>query len=172
MFTLPALLGLTLAAPAPADRVPEKSPLFLSVGIPAIHGQRVLPLGGSFPVVVTNVSKSPVKLWRDWCSWGYDNVGLVYEDGDKDVEIRKVPGEWGKNYPDAAEIAPGESMIFTVTLDDKKWENLKFLADHVNKKVKLRVTYHIKPDEDTAKLGVWTGSLQTSYQEYLVERAR
>jgi hypothetical protein len=29
-----------------------------------------------FHVVVTNVSKESVRLWKDWCSWGFQNLSL------------------------------------------------------------------------------------------------
>ena len=131
----------------------------------------MLPLGGSFPVVVTNTSDKPVKVWREWCSWGYYNLSLRLEIGDKDVELVKPPRGWGKNYPDAAELAPGESMVWAVVLDEKSWKDFATLKDQVGRRVRLKVRYHVGPDEDSAKLGVWTGTLQTPNQEYVVEKA-
>ncbi len=174
MFTAPALVGLLAvasAAPVPADREPERPPLTLSVALPAVHGQRVLPYGGTFTVVVTNTSAKPVRVWRDWCSWGYFNLSLGFEDGDAERVVEKEQRGWNKNYPDAAELAPGESILFPVTLTNEVWKDLG-LKDRVGRKVKMRVRYCVPPDDDAVKLGVWAGTLRTAYQTYTVENAR
>src|SRR5688572_4135471 len=48
-----------------------------------------------FYVVVTNVSGKPIRLWKEWCSWGYFNLSFqVTDDAGRSVEVRKQDRDW------------------------------------------------------------------------------
>ncbi len=178
MVAIPLLTAtLALAAPVqPAKPEVEKPTLIVSVATPKVHGVQEIKFDAAdstLSVVVTNVSDQPVRLWRDWCSWGYYNLTLEFADenaagGEKTWVLAKKERGWSKNYPDAAEIAPGGSMIFTVPLTATTWKGSDFLQKYVGKKLKMRVNYAIPADADTKKLGVWTGRVQSKYQEYTI----
>jgi hypothetical protein len=57
----------------------------------------------NFYVVVTNTSESPVRLWREWCSWGYFNLSFVVTDErGKTTTVTKKPRGWDHNFPDGS----------------------------------------------------------------------
>jgi len=158
-----------LAAPAPLPKGSKKPSLVVSIALPALHGQRRLPLGESVAVVVLNVSKEPIRVWRDWCSWGYCNISLVFRDGDgKQWEATKAPRGWTKNYPDFAELAPGESIIFSVPLADSVWRDLPSAKEFAGKRLQMSVRYHIGEDQQSWDKRVWTGDIRTAFQEYTI----
>lgn len=150
-----------------------KSPLMLSVGIPEMHGRRTLPINRTFPLILINTSEYPLKLWRDTCSWGYVNPilemqGIDPEKNHQWLILNKFDKYWARNIPDAALLAPGESMVLNLDLKEDIWKNFEFLATRVGKKVRMRVVYRNFVDEQTIKLKVWTGELRTAAQEYVV----
>ena len=73
-----------------------------------------------FYIVLRNVSGKDQRVWRDWYSWGYDNLSLEVDlAGGSSVMLRKAPKEWGKNYPDSALVPAGKSYVFEVHLKGK-----------------------------------------------------
>lgn len=150
--------------------------LLVSVATPKVHNVQDLALSGNdatLSVVAMNASDKPMKLWRDWCSWGYYNVTLEFYDehavgGAKTWMVGKADRVWRKNYPDAAEVAAGGSVIFTVSLTSLK--DTDFLAKYDGKKIKMRVHYAIPADADTKQNGVWTGRVHSMYQEYTIRK--
>src|SRR4051812_27123537 len=76
----------------------------------------------SFYVVVTNVSKEPVRLWKEWCSWGYFTLSFeMTDDKGKVTPITKKVRGWDKNHPDWMLVGPGDSMVFAVNFDESLW---------------------------------------------------
>ena len=123
--------------------------------------RRAIVLYGSsqhFDVVITNVSDQPVRLWREWCSWGYFSLSFVATDEDgKSVAASKKLRGWDKNYPDATIVPPGDHMVFEVTFEDAIWQNSPLPERGRSRTVKLRAEYEVKGDEKAEKLAVWTG---------------
>src|SRR3954470_12347583 len=50
-----------------------------SIPAPLILLGRTLP---QVTVVLKNVGSSPLRLWKDTCSWGYQNLSFEITDGD------------------------------------------------------------------------------------------
>lgn len=145
--------------------------LMVSAATPALHGQRVIQAGGTVPVVLTNLSERPMRVWRDWCSWGYENVSLEFRDARGHVwTCRKKPGTWFKNYPDFAELGAGESMVVMVKLDAGVWQDLPPLGEMSGKWINMCVRYEVKEDEHSRKDGVWVGKIENGEQAYRIER--
>ena len=164
-------LGLTINA-ITADPV-VNVPLLHSVGLPAIHDRRLLTIDATVPIVVTNTSPKPVRIWRDTCSWGYANLSLELKDSDAKADdpgrlLVKLRRDWLRNAPDAAELAPGESLVFMIKLSDDVWKDFDFFKSRVGKKVRMRVRYHNVEEARALEHKVWTGSLHTAYQDYVV----
>lgn len=124
-----------------------------------------------FDVVVTNVSDRPVRLWREWCSWGYFSLSFVVtgEDG-KSVTVSKKPRGWDKNYPDATILPPGDHMVFEVTFDDAIWQNSPLPERGRSRAVKLKAEYAVGGDKDAEKLGVWTGRQSSPEEPFTIWR--
>ena len=77
----------------------------------------------SFHVVLTNISKSDLSVWREWCSWGYFSLTFTgsLPDG-KSFQISKKGRDWTKNYPDAYLVRPGQHFIWDVRFLPEIWD--------------------------------------------------
>lgn len=124
-----------------------------------------------FAVVVTNIGKKPVRLWREWCSWGYFN--LYFEATDEKgarVVVRKNPREWTKNFPDWMIIPPGDHMVVDVTFDATTWGSAPLPEPGQNRTVSLRAVYESTDGEDAKENKVWTGKVSSPECEYTLFR--
>lgn len=144
----------------------EKESLRISISLPKRGDQRTLSVGDSaaeFHVVLTNVSAAPIRLWKEWCSWGYFNLSFELQLGDdKPVPIVKLERGWDKNYPDAVEIPPGEHLVLPVRLRGDEWK-LEFGKKEAGPwPARLRAFYDVSPDDESRRLGVWTGRVESA----------
>ncbi len=73
---------------------------------------------------------------------------------------KKKPMEWTKNYPDFMELAPGEHYVIDV-YPHRGWTGFPLPASGKEMKLKLRAVYEIRPDDDSKKLNVWTGRIES-----------
>jgi hypothetical protein len=80
-----------------------------------------------FHVCITNISTSSIRLWKEWCSWGYFSLSfeVVLETGEG-IHIHKKCGYWTYNSPDFIVLLPQEPMIFNVSFKNKIWRELTF----------------------------------------------
>lgn len=168
-----ALAVLLIALPAGVCAADEPA-LKISLAIPLHHQQRSLNDGGHFHVLVTNVSDGPVRLWSDRYSWGYGNLSFESIDDNGNVtRIAKLPRDWGKNYPDWLELAAGESYVLNVDWTSEAgralWDGPPGAAGKQRPTlVKLRGVYEVLPDDQSRKLGVWTGKITSPVGSYAV----
>jgi hypothetical protein len=124
-----------------------------------------------FYVVVTNVSQEPIRLWREWCSWGYYNLSFkVTDDTGKTTVVKKKPREWRKNYPDSTILGPGDHMVFEVSFDEATWEGAPLPEQHKSRRVKMSAVFEIPEDQDTRKMKVWTGKASSPELTYTIYR--
>ena len=124
-----------------------------------------------FHVVVTNVSDRRVKLWREWCGWGYANLSfIVIGDDGRSVTVSKKPKAWRKNYPDSIIVDPGEQMVFEVNFDELIWQNSPLPEHNRSRTVKIEAVYTIQADKETKELGVWTGQVSSTSEAYTIAR--
>lgn len=160
-----------LSIPKAQGGDPSKRPPFLlSIAMPKHHNQRRISNQQEIPIVLVNISKEKQRFWQRWCSWGWGNLSLEFEIGDKSIPIHRRPGVWSKNYPDHGELDPTESMIFPIKLGNGTWE-LKPLLPHVPKngkplKVRMRAHYQVSRDGDSRRLKVWDGKISSAWQSY------
>ena len=167
---LPALRATRLfAADHPADavavrivpsRTDDKGGRSITLFQPAQH----------FHVVVTNVSREPVRLWREWCSWGYHCLSFVVVEDGRNTAVTKAEISWRKNYPDSTTLAPGEHMVFEVTFDKSVWPNAPVPDNGKSRVVRMKAVFAVPADEDARKLGVWTGEVSSPVEAYTVYR--
>jgi hypothetical protein len=175
----PLLVLLTFAC-NPVFAGPESS-VPLTVQIVPTHsrdGRQSLDLpepASHFHVVIANVSKDPIRVWKEWCSWGYEALSFEALDVDgRSLVISKIPGEWNKNYPDPFEIAPGGPMVVDVSLDPSTWQNSPLAGASGKADLRLKAVYEIRPDRDSERMKVWTGravSEQLQYTLYWTPKA-
>ena len=124
-----------------------------------------------FYVIVTNTSGEPVRLWREWCSWGYFNLSFVVTDeGGKTVSVKKRPRGWDKNFRDWSIVPPGGHMVFEVSFDEAIWQNAPLPDRGRSRAIKMKAVYEVPADDDTKEFGVWNGRISSPEETYTVYR--
>lgn len=175
MKALPALIALAPLAcvcfAGAASHAP--APLKLAVQLPKDGlirtGQRCAPFG----VRITNTSKSPLRIWKEWCSWGYSTVSLKLTDGQGRIyAVHKKPRDWAKNTPDPLLIKPGAAFVWKICLDPDVWEGLPDLSDHGVRSFSVRAELEIKPGRQASDSGVWTGHIVSEPVRLKLSQAR
>jgi len=123
----------------------------------------------SFYVLLTNVSGKPVRVWQEWCSWGYYSLQceVFREDGTKHL-LKKKPTNFYMNFPDFVELQPGESVVWNVELYPLGWEGLSWLPKDRVEHVKLRAIYTTSVDQDSKEYGVWTGQAASEMYDFIL----
>jgi hypothetical protein len=120
-----------------------------------------------FHVVLTNASKEPIRLWEEWCGWGYFSLSFEARDSKgKVVVISKKPRGWDKNFPCPVELAAGEQWVVNVGLEPAIWENSPLAGDSGKATTRLKAIYEIREDGATRKEKVWTGKVSSPELEY------
>jgi hypothetical protein len=120
-----------------------------------------------FHVVVTNVSGEPIRLWKEWCSWGYFDLSFqVTDEAGFSVKVEKNNRAWTKNFPDTEIIPPGGHHLQEVTFDPTDWAGLPPPEANRRKAVRMKAIYDIRPDGETKEHGVWTGQVSSPEESY------
>ena len=165
------LMAVERGAPRAEAILPEVGPKFsgllLSVALPKSYGKRQLQARGQYEAVVTNLTAGPIRVWRDWCSWGYYNLSLEFRSGERTWLSTKKARGWDRNHPDEAELAAGESIVFKVVLNED-WQDLPSWDEFIGEMLEMRILYAIAEDMQSQEKGVWVGSLATAWQTYEV----
>jgi hypothetical protein len=140
----------------------------LSVSIAALAGEKgdrsLSYYNPHFYVIVSNVSKKPQRVWKEWCSWGY--FALSFEITDKSgktwIAERDQSRQFTMNFPDLWVLAPKENLVIPVHFGDKKlW---KGFPDPQT--VTMKAIFEIKPDKETEERAVWTGRIESKADKY------
>lgn len=128
-----------------------------------------------FHVLLTNVSSSPVRVWQEWCSWGYYclQIELMEADGTKHL-LKKKRIPFYANFPDYVALQSGESVVWNVDLSPSIWTGLPVMPTNAMANVKIRAIYTVtKPDdtevnrdEGVAQMGVWTGQSASDFCDF------
>lgn len=161
------LFGLSVLSSALA----ADSPIEISIAVPQRGNDRVLEYYGSNPhfhVIVSNVSDKPQRIWREWCSWGYDGLSFEFTDAAGKTWIAtKKPGEWTKNFPDFWTIPPNESLVLEVFFADADvWEGFP-RPQGVSEAFTMRAIFEFQPDDQSRKHSVWTGRVVSKADKYV-----
>jgi len=163
------LIHSTSAAPA-------REPLAVRI-VPTRHDEtsgrgielRVPP--NHFQVVVTNVSNQNLRLWREWCSWGYFNLSFEATDQNgRTVTVSKREQGWDKNFPDPILVLPGEHLVYEVSFDEDKWKNSPTVGLKGVKTIKMQAIFEIKPDKHALEKEVWTGRVTSPTNSYTLRK--
>ncbi len=178
IFSLPLALGLAafrLEALDPSDAAsqPDATTAGISIEIaaPEHFHKRIIALDEPLPVVVTNTSKQPVRIWRDWCSWGYFQLSFeVKDDAGHTWTISRKEREFWKNYPDYWTLAPGEPLVLNVTLSSDIWETSGGkLADLRGKSLKVKAIFAAQADDRGREDSVWSGRAGSTPRMYEIQ---
>lgn len=151
---------------APADPAAKPTALSLHIAVSEVRGVRPIIFRdgeATLPVLVTNALGAPVRLWQTVNSWGYRSVSLAYAtaDGRKGV-LRRREIHFKQNTATFFTLTPGESHVFLLELGDSQWEGVPVPTTDAGLALTLQAIYEVKPDEQSAKNGVWTGRILSS----------
>jgi hypothetical protein len=152
---------LTSAAPS----------ITVEIASPEHFHKRVIALDQPIPVVITNISKQPLGIWRDWCSWGYEQLSFeLKDDTGKTWTIHKKEHRFWKNYPDFWTLAAGEPLILNVTLSSDIWETVGgAITDLRGKALTVQAIFTAEPDDQSRENNVWTGRVSSTARVYEIE---
>ena len=180
MLCFHALISLVFAAMIQGDgslkAAPDADLQVRIVPTSFVENGRAIDVRGPsqhFHVVVTNLSKAPVRLWRDRCSWGYYTVSFRFTDeSGKTVAVKKRPRGWDSNAPDWTIVPPGGHMIFEVSFDDKIWQDAPALLPETphGRRIKMKAVYSVEVDPQSQRRGVWTGEVSSPEEDYTIYR--
>ena len=124
-----------------------------------------------FYVVVSNISQEPVRLWQEWCSWGYCTLSFTVIDADgKTIVVKKAERAYMRNFPDWTLVPPGDHMVFEVSFEKNIWQNAPLPEKGSFRNVKMQAVFEIPEDEDSKKRGVWTGKTSSPELTYTIYR--
>lgn len=161
--------------------------LSVSIAVPQRDSRRVIDLrqsGAYFNVVVTNRSKHDLRLWETWNSWGYFNLSfdVLDENGRVVSTVSKRPRAWTVNFPSWVTIKPGEHFVLKVDFDPDIWiwggdvgdsrpaylPFLSVMGKEPEFKLNLRAVFRILPDWETIENTVWTGTVKSAPDEFVI----
>ena len=121
-----------------------------------------------FHVVVSNKSPDAVRVWRDWCSWGYYNLsfdvklangnfGIVYH-------LKKKGRIWSGNYPEFYIVTPYSYYVMTVNFKED-WNSREAFPYELkkNEDVLIKAIYTIPSDKDAENYRIWTGTVESEW---------
>lgn len=159
------LTGLLAGAALADDKLPREA-LSLEIALGKRAGQfRAIEYRDEhshFPLVLRNLSDEPMRIWREWCSWGYFAASFIAIAADgTQVLVKKRQREWGKNTPDFEEIAPGESIVRDVYYASDEWLNFPRGMVNGGHDIKLTAIFEIEADADAKRHRVWVGKTKS-----------
>jgi hypothetical protein len=124
-------------------------------------------------VLMTNYSTDTVRIWEENCSWGFGGLSFEFEYPSGEIQhVTHFCGAWDSNFPRTQKIPPNSSYIFSVNFMDGFWQNgPKPIVDYSKLKelnIKIKAIYEIKEDRDTKDNFVWTGSVESNTENYIL----
>ncbi|MGH7992986.1 MAG: hypothetical protein ACREDQ_05685 [Limisphaerales bacterium] len=151
----------------------------ISVTIPFDSHDGRAPFGyrhhDNFHVLLTNVSNKPVRLWQEWCYWGYYclQIEVVGKNGTIHL-LKKKPTNFLINFQDYVELQSGESVVWNVKLDPSVWEDLSWFPKDKERNVKIRAIFTVRNQDnprmfdynDAKTYGVWTGQESSKLYDF------
>lgn len=145
----------------------EEEPLRLRVPASLANQRgRFLRLDG-FHLVITNHSKERMGIWRDWCSWGWFCPAISLQLGGASFAFRKAEMFWTVNLPDPHYIDPGDHYVVPVNLFSDDWIQPADFKPARDAEAVITATFTTKPDKDTEKMKIWTGTMQAETKMFL-----
>lgn len=154
-----------------ADSAVQAAPLAVNI-VATSSGERTgqaieLFSGSHFHVVVTNLSNAPIRVWKDWCSWGYDSLSFEARDSiGREFVISKRNWGWDNNVPCPTTIEPGQPWVVDVTLDPAVWQNSPLSSDTGKERLRLKAVFEIREEQRSKAEKIWTGKVSSPEAEY------
>ncbi len=180
-------LLLMLAIPASSADNPPANLQPLSITIAPTGGRndtRNLDLSTPqqhFHVVIHNKSEKPVKLWQEWCSWGWHNLTfeIIDADGTTTIAKKKARG-WDKNFPSHTTIDANGDAVIDVFFDPELWDlspKLRPSDAHAPQVLTMRAVYvnaagtsDGSTSDQSDRWDMWVGTITSDKLPYTLRR--
>lgn len=133
------------------------------------------------PIVFLNQGSKPLRIWKEWCSWGWFNLTFEIKRRGKTVTLGRGGREWAINFPDFWTLAPKQALVRYVTLgssgedewdewgpldgEDWDWRDILSPGEH---KMRFRAIYEVHEDKESKENGVWSGKVTSEEHEYVI----
>jgi ankyrin repeat protein len=140
----------------------------LSIAIVSARGKSgslIINRAGSFQVRLTNRSSRPIRLWKEWCRFGYEALSFRAKDGSGQSSLMKKkprsPSDWENKPPKTITLPPGGAFSWEVTPSgiwgEREWKNVP--EPNTGRPVQFQAIFQIQPTKVAKKYGVWTGKV-------------
>jgi hypothetical protein len=159
--------------PAESAQVPSLSVRIVPTSYRDDGGRRIGLYQPSqhFYIVLTNASGKLIRLWKEWCSWGYSNLSFeVTDEKGRSVAVTKSQRDWNKNFPDWEVIPPGGHQVREINFDPTTWENSPMPEVGRSRAVRLRAIYDIPAEPLTKEHGIWTSQVSSPAELYELKK--
>lgn len=126
-----------------------------------------------FFVILRNKTDHDLKVWRQWCSWGYFALSftVTQEDGES-FTLERRDGAWSWNLPDSTIVRPGKSFVLEVSITkDSPGVLVGFPEKFRDGEVTIQAHYFVNDSDEAKKHGVWTGLVSSSPEKVAIAKA-
>jgi hypothetical protein len=137
----------------PYDRASQSAPPLIDLATRSPH----------LTVVLTNKGSHKLRIWKDSCSWGYQNLSFELIDASgRRMRVTRAERGWEKNVPAWTDLPSGGSLSTDVTLSGAEWRGLPALKHGERRAIRIRAVYQSKNGFDAKTYRVWVGKAQSS----------
>jgi hypothetical protein len=113
-------------------------------------------------VALTNRDSHTLRLWKDSCGWGYQNLSFELIDAaGRSITITRAERGWEKNIPAWNDLPSGASLSTDVTLSAVEWRGLPLLKRGEQRAVRIRAIYQSEAGFDATAHDVWVGAARS-----------
>ncbi len=127
--------------------------------------------GIHFAALLRNVSGHHLRVWEEWCSWGYFNLTFMVSVDGKLYKFQKsATHTWEKNIPSFRSLAPNEAYSMEVTLTPPTWEGNFEAMQSAHKPIEILAIYSSPTSTEETGADVWAGV--TESKQYPLEKLR
>lgn len=120
---------------------------------------------GDFFVITTNKTNRNLRVWQQWNSWGTYTISLSVKPADG-PSFNLEPSAsrfWTWNQPTFTVIEPGKRFVLVASVTKDHKSRLEgFPEKFSDGPATVQAHFTIKEDEDTKRLGVWTGTVSSA----------
>ena len=165
IFSIVFLLGVSAVASnsQPMDNTDKKFSLKIVPSSNEPESGPYINIHRQMNVVITNKTESDLAVWAENCSWGYRCLSFKILFGDDEFTVVQKGQNWTVNGPSAFVVKPQDHFVSNVRFIDEKWQGLPQKWD--SQKVRIKAIFQIKPDDESRKLGVWNGKMESDWLE-------
>lgn len=135
--------------------------------------EKIIKADGNDPhfyVIITNQTDRPLKVWREWNSWGHDSLTFTVQPKEgATFTLAKPPAAWLWNGPDSTIVPAGKSFVLQATIEPSQSKHFEgFPEGYRGGRATIQAHFAIKEDEETKKRGVWTGRVSSEPMEVYI----